>query len=156
MIHPMPLRRLASIFLLLVLVAPAAEARSHRKPSRKSPHTEITAIARLETTPERRRHKNRREFQEFDIRIESFKKAAEGDQDGDPDLRVRADVPVHVVHDLTCGGVWLEARRGDRIELKGEYVQAGSRGDLIHFTHPADGSCGRAGGHPDGYLRRLP
>jgi hypothetical protein len=29
------------------------------------------------------------------------------------------------------------------------------RHDLIHFTHPADGSCGAAGGHPGGGIRKL-
>ena len=153
MITSLPLRRLALAFLFAFFVLPA-EARSHRRPSRKSPHVEITALARVETAPVRNRHENRREFEEFDIRIESFQKAPEGDRDGNPDLPIQMAAPIHVVHDLTCGGVWLDARPGDRLELKGEYVQAGPRGDLIHFTHPAGGSCGRAGDHPDGYLRK--
>lgn len=147
------LRRLVPV-LLFVLISGPADARSHRKPSRKSPHAEITAVARVLTPPVRNRHENRREFEEFDVRIESFEKAPEGDRGGDPDLTIQTVSPVHVVHDLTCSGIWLDAMSGDRIEIKGEYVQAGSRGNLIHFTHPADGSCGRQESHPDGYLRK--
>ena len=115
---------------------------------------EITAAARVETSPERKVHANRREFEEFDIRIESFERAPEGDRGGDPELPIQTNARIHVVHDLTCGGAWLDLRPGDRLRLKGEYVQAGSRGDLIHFTHPAGGACGRGGSHPDGYLRK--
>jgi hypothetical protein len=55
---------------------------------------------------------------------------------------------------MSCGGAAVELRRGDRVEIAGEYVKPRNEGALIHFTHPADGSCGTAGGHADGYLRR--
>jgi hypothetical protein len=60
---------------------------------------------------------------------------------------------VHVVSDLTCGGVWVDAKPGDRLEIKGEYVHPPSGAGLIHFTHPADASCPGRARHPDGYLR---
>jgi hypothetical protein len=43
---------------------------------------------------------------------------------------------------------------GDQVEVKGEYVQPPNGADLIHFTHPAGGECGRGEPHPDGYLRK--
>jgi hypothetical protein len=39
--------------------------------------------------------------------------------------------------------------------MRGEYVWLPDGRGLIHFTHPAGGSCGRAGSHVDGYLRPL-
>jgi hypothetical protein len=42
---------------------------------------------------------------------------------------------IHIVHDLTCGGTWVDLAPGDRVEIKGEYVAPPNGGDLIHFTH---------------------
>ena len=137
--------------LAFAAILPAA-ARSTA--SRKSPHAEIVALARVETAPVRRTHANHRTFEEFKIRILSFTRATEGDAGGDPRLPIYMGGRVQVVHDLSCGGGWVDLKPGDEIEIKGEYVKPEDRGDLIHFTHPADGSCGRAGGHPDGYIRK--
>jgi len=39
--------------------------------------------------------------------------------------------------------------KGDRVEIRGEYIAVSGGRDVLHFTHPATGACGRAGGHPD-------
>jgi len=148
-------RSLSRAALLAALAAAAFLPSVARSASpRKSPHAEIVAIARVETAPVRRTHANHRTFEEFKIRILSFTRATEGDAGGDPRLPIYMGGRVQVVHDLSCGGGWVDLKPGDEIEIKGEYVKPEDRGDLIHFTHPADGSCGRAGGHPDGYIRK--
>lgn len=144
-----------AFLLVFLLPAPAAHARA-RRPSRKSPHAEVLATATVETLPERKRHKNGREFLEFDIRLLAADRAPQQERGADGDLVFAKDRPVHVVHDLTCGGSPLKLSVGERIEIQGEYVAPPNGKDLIHFTHPADGSCGRAGGHPDGYIRPVP
>ena len=143
-------RPLVPIALLLVLAAPPLAARS-RRPSRKSPHCEIVATAVVDSVPAPQKHKNGREFLEFDVTIERFSRAPEGDDDAE--LPVATGRPVHVVHDLSCGGVPLSLARGQGVEIKGEYVAPSNGKDLIHFTHPANGDCGRGGGHADGYIR---
>jgi len=134
---------------LLASWAMAASASSSAHNHHRSPHVEITAVARVETAPHLTRHANGREFEELDIRILTEKHTGDG-------LVVDLDNAVHVVHDLTCGGTWLEADPGDRVEIQGEYVHPPRGGDLIHFTHPASaGSCG-GGAHADGYFRAAP
>jgi hypothetical protein len=135
----------------LLLALPAAAA---KPASRKSPHGEIVAEARVETTPAPKTHKNQRKFLEFDVRILSFTRAPEGDKGGDPNLAIETKGRVHIVHDLSCGGTPVDLKVGDQVEIKGEYVKPDNGKDLIHFTHPADGSCGVAGGHPGGYIRK--
>ncbi len=139
------------VALALILTVPAS---ARRRAPRKSPHGEIVAVARVETTPAEKTHNNRRRFQEFDVRVLSFTRAPEGDEGGDPNLPIEMKGNVHIVHDLTCGGGSVDLRVGDQIEIKGEYVKPDNGKDLIHFTHPADGSCGVAGGHPGGYIRK--
>jgi hypothetical protein len=135
----------------LLLAVPAVAA---KPASKKSPHGEIVAEARVETPPAEKTHKNHRKFLEFDVRILSFARAPEGDRGGDPNLPIETKGRVHIVHDLSCGGSRVDLRVGDRVEIKGEYVKPDNGRDLIHFTHPADGSCGVAGGHPGGYIRK--
>jgi hypothetical protein len=150
----------ASRILALGLVAIAfagvetAEARSGRKPSRKSPHIEIIAIARVESVPKKSVHSNRRRFEEFDVMIRSSQAASDQGRASDSRVVIARDRPVHVVHDLTCGGTWVDLTPGDAVEVKGEYVQPGNGADLIHFTHPADSACGGGEPHPDGYLKK--
>jgi hypothetical protein len=143
--------RLAALGLALLLAAPLHAA---RKPSRKSPHTQIVAVCRVETAPEDKVHNNRRHFLEFDVTIVSFARVP-GDRDADPELPIAQDRRIHVVHDLSCGGASVALAPGDAAEIRGEYVAVPNGKDLIHFTHPADGSCGRAGGHPDGGIRKI-
>lgn len=135
--------------MLLFLAVAGGAARARHRP-RKSPHEEIVAAARVASAPERKRHSNGRQFEEFDVVLLSARGAA---GDGRP-----ADVNrtgfVHVVHDLTCGGSWLGLSAGDTIELKGEYVRPPGGHDLIHFTHPSDGSCGSGRPHTGGWIRR--
>src|SRR5215831_20906413 len=120
------------VALLVSLAASASSAHSHHR----SPHVEITAVVRVESAPQRTRHANGREFEELDVRILSETHTGDG-------LVVDLDNAVHVVHDLTCGGNWLDADPGDRVEIQGEYVHPPRGGDLIHFTHPASaGTCG--------------
>jgi hypothetical protein len=145
-----PSVRILSLALAtLVLVGSGtAQASRRRKPSRKSPHAEITAIARVETAPQKKVHSNRRSFEEFDVTIVSSQ------TDADQSIVVARSHSVHIVHDLTCGGSWVDLAPGDRVEIKGEYVAPPNGGDLIHFTHPAGGECGNGEPHPDGYLRK--
>ena len=73
---------------------------------------------------------------------------------GDADVEIERTASIHVVHDLTCGGAWVPLSTGDLVELKGEYVRVGKGRDLVHFTHPASGRCGRGETHADGWLRK--
>ena len=86
--------------------------------------------------------------------IVSFARVA-GDRGADPDLPILQSGRVHIVHDLSCGGARIALAPGDAAEIRGEYVAVPGGRDLIHFTHPADGSCGAKGGHPDGGIRKL-
>lgn len=139
--------------VLLALLFPSP-LRAAKKPQKKSPHTQIVAVCRVETAPAEVTHKNHRTFLEFDVTIASFT-CVPGDAAADPDLLVRQDRRIHVVHDLSCGGSRVELAQGDAAEIRGEYVAVPNGNDLIHFTHPADGSCGTAGGHPDGGIRKV-
>jgi len=149
---PMHLRRLAAVVLALLASAPALPAAA---PSRKSPHVQIVGDATVIDTPKETVHRNGRHFLEFEIRLVSVRPAANQPSGADRDLAIDTAHPVRVVHDFSCGGAALHLEKGDRIEIAGEYVHVPKGGDLIHFTHPADGSCGTAGGHPSGYLRRI-
>ncbi len=141
--------RSVSVLLVLCASAVCAPALSPARTHRRSPHVEITAIVRVEAAPRRTRHANSREFEELDVRVLSAQPAGAG-----PAVDMAG--PVHVVHDLTCGGAWLEAQPGDRLEIKGEYVHPSRGRDLVHFTHAAGaGACGN-GAHADGYLRQAP
>ena len=140
------------VFVLAALAfAPFGESRRHRLPSKKSPHEEITATARVSTDAHRTTHANSRDFEEFDIVILGVHADPEP---GDSDVDVQRTSSVHVVHDLTCGGAWVPLSAGDLVELKGEYVQVGRGRDLVHFTHPASGDCGNGEKHADGWLRK--
>lgn len=139
---------------LALLAFAAAPAEGAKKPSKKSPHTQIVAVCRVETAPAEKTHKNGRTFLEFDVTIVSYERV-KGDAAADPALAIRQDRRIHVVHDLSCGGERLALAKGDAAEIRGEYVAPDNGKDLIHFTHPADGSCGTKGGHPDGGIRKI-
>jgi hypothetical protein len=141
----------AALAALLFAAGPAGAA---KKPSKKSPHTQIVAVCRVETAPAEKVHANHRKFLEFDVTIVSYERVP-GDGAADPQLAIRQDRRIHVVHDLSCGGAAVSLAPGDAAEIRGEYVAPDNGKDLIHFTHPADGSCGTKGGHPDGGIRRL-
>ena len=148
----MPIRRFAACVVLLL--ASSAGALCAASPSRKSPHVEIVAQGTVATTPKETVHKNGRRFLEFEVLLSAARSAPEQPKDADRGLSIDLTRPVRVVHDLSCGGAGIHLEKGDRIEIAGEYVHVPRGGDLIHFTHPADGSCGRSGGHPGGYLRK--
>jgi hypothetical protein len=139
---------------LAILIALPAIASPRGRRQRKSSHVEIVATVRAETGPRRVVHKNHRSFEELDVTILTFFRASEGSPGGDLSLAIDQARPVHLVHDLTCGGQWVEAQAGDRLELKGEYVHPPDGRDLIHFTHSAGAveTCGRSP-HPAGYLK---
>ncbi|HEY6147151.1 MAG TPA: hypothetical protein VIZ69_05615, partial [Thermoanaerobaculia bacterium] len=137
---------------LAVLAAALPAGASRRRPTHGNPHAEVTATATVETQPRRTRHRNRREFEEFRARLLSAERV---DPSAAPGLPLEAGRQVQIVHDLTCGGAWIDLAPGDRIELRGEHVWPPSGPGIIHFTHPAGGTCGRAGSHIDGYLRPL-
>jgi hypothetical protein len=141
----------AALAALFLAAAPAGAA---KKPSKKSPHTQIVAVCRIETAPAEKVHANHRKFLEFDVTIVSYERVT-GDAAADPQLAIRQDRRIHVVHDLSCGGAVVSLAPGDAAEIRGEYVAPDNGKDLIHFTHPADGSCGTPGGHPDGGIRKL-
>jgi hypothetical protein len=151
---PNPFRSFLAALAVASLLLVAFPSAAAKPPSKKSPHGEIVAEARVETAPAQKTHKNHRTFLEFDVRILSFTRAPEGDTGGDPNLPIETKGRVHIVHDLSCGGSAVDVKVGDQVEIKGEYVKPDNGKDLIHFTHPADGSCGTAGGHPGGYLRK--
>ena len=144
-------RRLAAAILGLLVSAPLLTA----APSRKSPHVQIVGEGVVASAPKETVHKNGRRFLEFEVRLTSARPTANQPSGADPHLALDTAHPVKVVHDLSCGGAALRLEKGDRIEISGEYVHVPKGGDLIHFTHPADGSCGTAGGHPSGFLRRV-
>jgi len=144
-------RRLAALALALLAASPLAAA---RRPSKKSPHTQIAALCRVETASAEKVHKNQRRFLEFDVTIVSFTRVP-GDRDADPNLPVLQSGRVHVVHDMSCGGERIALAPGEAAEIRGEYVAIPSGKGLIHFTHPADGSCGQKSGHPDGGIRKI-
>src|SRR5262249_36143207 len=108
-------------------------------------------IATVETEPRRKSHKNRREFEEFDVLIVSAERASENPMGGS-NITIDNVHRVHVVHDLSCGGNWIAAKPGDRLEIRGEYVHPQRGEDLIHFTHPASPNCGSAA-RSEGYIR---
>jgi len=150
-------RVLALVLAALALSGGAtAEARGRRRraPPRKSPHLEIIAVARVRSAPRKTIHANRRAFEEFDVMILSARPASEQPPAADRGLAVAQDRPVHVVHDLTCGGTWLDLKPGDTVELEGEYVHPPDGQDLVHFTHPADALCGKGDTHPGGFLKK--
>ena len=137
------------------LLAAPLLAQEASRAHRTSPHVEIVAVARVETTPRRRVHANGREFEEFDVTLLSSAPSSDQGRGADRELPVEAGRRVHPVHDLSCGGGWVDVAAGDRVEVKGEYVRTTGGGkNVLHFTHPATGECGIGGGHPDGYLRR--
>ena len=148
-------RRTSVSRCLAVLVAavflPAARAGAA---SRKSPYVEIVGEATVATAPRETVHKNGRKFLEFEITLSSARPAAEQPSGADRDLKIDTTGRVRVVHDLSCGGGEVALAVGDRIDIAGEYVHVPKGGDLIHFTHPADGSCGRGGSHPAGFLKK--
>jgi hypothetical protein len=145
--------RLAALGFALLLLA-AVPVHAAKPPSKKSPHTQIVAVCRVETAPAEKTHKNHRKFLEFYVTIVSYERVP-GDKAADPALAIRQDRRIHVVHDLSCGGAAISLAKGDAAEIRGEYVAPDNGKDLIHFTHPADGSCGTPGGHPDGGIRKL-
>jgi hypothetical protein len=140
-------RRPLLLVLLVVALTPTAFAR-RRRATHGNPHAEVTAIARVEDAPRRTTHGNDRSFEELSVVLISVDPPEPALGDFQFDTRG----PVRIVHDLTCGGIWIDLHRGDRVDIRGEYVHTPDGRDLIHFTHPADASCGR-GSHVDGYLR---
>jgi len=148
------LHRIAVGLLLILLPLAsmgrdASPSRSRRRSGHKNPSAEITAVARVDSSPRRTTHRNGRSFEELSVVLLSV--APPAPPSGEFSFDTRG--PVKIVHDLTCGGTWIDLRPGDRLYLRGEYVHTPNGRDLVHFTHPAGGDCGRAGGHPDGYLR---
>ena len=126
-----------------------------RRPHRRSPRVEIVGVARVETSPRRRVHGNGRAFEEFDVTLLSAAASPDQARGADLGLALESAGRVHVVHDLSCGGSWVDLAPGDRVDVKGEYVETTGEGkSVLHFTHPAGSECGTAAGHPPGYLRR--
>jgi hypothetical protein len=144
-------RRSIGLLLAGMLLLPATSGARRRRHPHGNPHAEVSAVGRVETAPRRTTHRNGRTFEELDVVLLSVQPF------GSADARFSFDTrnAVSVVHDLTCGGSWVELSPGERVELRGEYVHRPSGHDLIHFTHPADGACGASGRHVGGFLRPL-
>jgi hypothetical protein len=140
--------------LALLLGIAALAAVPARAASRKSPYVEMVGEATVVTKPRQTVHKNGRKFLEFEITLSSARPAADQPSGADRNLRIDTTGRVRVIHDLSCGGGAIDLEVGDRIDIGGEYVHVPKGGDLIHFTHPADGSCGRGGAHPAGFLKK--
>ena len=145
------LRLAALVLATLGALQSSAEAASK---SRKSPFVEMTGEGTVATVPRETVHKNGRKFLEFEITLAVARPSPDQPPGADRDLPIDTKGRVKVVHDLSCGGAAVTLAVGDRIEIGGEYVHVPKGGDLIHFTHPADGTCGAGGKHPAGYLRK--
>ncbi len=152
-VRPLPSGRIPAA-LLLALVGLASPAAAASKPG-KSPFVEIVGEATIATSPREVVHKNGRRFLEFEITLSTARPASDQPAGADRGLAVDTKGRVKVVHDLSCAGAPVALAVGDRIEITGEYVHVPRGGDLIHFTHAADGSCGPGGKHPAGFLRRV-
>ena len=139
----------ALLLAALLLPAPAAA----KAPQKKSPHVQVTGTATVASHPKKVMHANGRDFLEFWIRFREAVKQPDASAGDDPAITIVTNRDVKVFHDLTCGGAPVEARRGDLVEIRGEYVHPDDGRDLVHFTHPATGACGRPGSHPGGYIR---
>jgi hypothetical protein len=146
-------RRILPVFLAALLAAAAASFAAPRPG--KSPFLEIVGEGTIVTAPKETVHRNGRKFLEFEIVLASGRPAANQPPGADRALAIDIAGRVRVVHDLSCGGATIALSAGDRIEIGGEYVHVPRGHDLIHFTHPADGSCGHGAKHPSGYLRKL-
>ena len=145
--------RVAFVALAGLLTSPfsvPAASKSH-----KSPFVQIVGEGTVATAPRETEHKNGRKFLEFEITLSTARPAAEQPSGADRGVALDTQGRVKVVHDLSCGGAGVSLAVGDRIEIGGEYVHIPKGGDLIHFTHPADGSCGHGGKHPAGFIRRV-
>jgi len=149
-----PLRPLAAVALAAAF-AVSSGTLGAASPSRKSPFVQIVGEGVVATAPKEKTHKNGRRFLEFDVTLSTARMAADQPAGADRSLTIDTKGRVHVVHDLSCGGAAIALAVGERIEIGGEYVHVPKGGDLIHFTHPADGTCGRGGAHPTGFLRRI-
>jgi hypothetical protein len=137
-----------------VILAPASGLRA-AAPSRKSPFVEIVGEGVVATAPRETVHKNGRRFLEFELTLTTARAAADQPSGADRGLPLDTKGRVRIVHDLSCGGAPVKLTVGDRVEVAGEYVHVPRGQDLLHFTHPADGSCGLGGSHPAGFLRRV-
>ena len=144
-------RAIALLLSAALLCLPMTASAKRRRATHANPHAEVSAVAEVTSTPRRTTHKNGRSFEELSVRLLSV-------DPGHPawgDFEFDTAHPIRIVHDLTCGGAWVEARVGDRLDLRGEYVHTPNGRDLVHFTHPAGAiaGCGSGKTHPDGYLR---
>jgi hypothetical protein len=135
-------RALAALLALLVST-PAFAARPHRREAK----AEVTVVVVVTSRPREKTHQNGRRFEEMDVRVEDV-------LEGGDRIDVNREEPVHDAHDLTCGGAWVSLSKGDHVEMRGEYIAVSGGRDVLHFTHPANGACGVAGGHPDGYIHK--
>jgi hypothetical protein len=148
-----PGRARAVVLLLLAGLAclPSGASAKRRRSSHGNPHADVTAVAEVSEAPRRTTHTNGRSYEELSVRLLSVDPPAPASGE----FAFDTAGPIRLVHDLTCGGVWVDARVGDRLDLRGEYVHTPDGHDLVHFTHPAGAvtGCGTGGTHPDGYLR---
>lgn len=116
---------------------------------------EIVARAEVVTAPKRVTLPGGRSGIELQVTLDSYQLAPDQPKGADRQTQVDMQGRVRVQHDVGCGADEVVLAVGDRVDLKGEYVEERAGGDLIRFTHPpgAEG-CGDKD-HPDGYLRKV-
>jgi len=138
---------LAALLFALAGLALGAPRATAARPHRREAKAEVTVAAVVDSRPREKTHQNGRRFEEMEIRVVEVLESGGR-------IDVAREERVHVAHDLTCGGTWVPLAKGDRVEIRGEYIAVSGGRDVLHFTHPATGACGRAGGHPDGWIRK--
>jgi hypothetical protein len=147
----------AGLGAILVWAAAAAqkpEATPAAPASSRSRHVEIDGRAEVMTTPRRTVSKTGRKMLEFDVEISFYLLAPAQPLDSDRGTQVDMTGPVRVVHDTACGGE-LSLRVGDKVELRGEYVEMPDGMDRVLFTHAPDAAGCGDNEHPAGYLREI-
>ena len=132
----------------------AALAGQTSKPPAKQRFVEIDARAQVMTAP-RTVPKDGRKLLELEVELSSYVLAPAQPPGADRGTAVDMTGLVRVVYDPSCGGGELSLAVGDKVELRGEYVETPEGPDLIRFTHaPGVEGCGDKA-HPAGYLREI-
>ena len=149
----------AGLFLVLgrnaAATAAAPSGAVHAPPSGAIHVVEIVARAEVVSAPKRVTLAGGRSGIELQVTLDSYQLAPDQTKGADRQTLVDMEGHVRVQHDLGCGGEEVVLGVGDRVDLKGEYVEEHAGGDLIRFTHaPGAAGCGDKD-RPAGYLRKV-
>jgi hypothetical protein len=139
--------------MLAASVAAGAEAPTPAPTPAAPKVVEIDAGAIVAVAPRLAAQKANR-ILEIEVEIASYLLAPEQPKNADRSAVVDMTSRVRVVHDQKCGGE-VSLLVGDKIEIRGEYVDNPDGADVIRFTHSggAEG-CGEKS-HPAGFLRKF-